>query len=116
MSRKMVYYFGGGEAEGKADMKFLLGGKGANLAEMTNIGLPVPPGITITTKVCKEYFKNNCQFPEGMWEQVLEGLARIEKEMGKKFGDKENPLLVFRKVRSSCFNAGNDGHNSQSRT
>ena len=100
MSKKMVYYFGGGKAEGKADMKLLLGGKGANLAEMTNLGLPVPPGITITTEVCKEYFKNNCQFPEGMWEQVLEGLARIEKEMGKKFGDRENPLLVS--VRSGA--------------
>ena len=100
MSKKMVYYFGGGKAEGKADMKLLLGGKGANLAEMTNLGLPVPPGITITTEVCKEYFKNGCQFPEGMWEQVLEGLARIEKEMGKKFGDRENPLLVS--VRSGA--------------
>ncbi len=100
MSKKMVYYFGGGKAEGKADMKLLLGGKGANLAEMTNLGLPVPPGITITTEVCKEYFKNNCQFPEGMWEQVLEGLAKIEKEMGKKFGDRENPLLVS--VRSGA--------------
>lgn len=100
MSKKMVYYFGGGKAEGKADMKLLLGGKGANLAEMTNLGLPVPPGITITTEVCKEYFKNDCQFPEGMWEQVLEGLAKIEKEMGKKFGDRENPLLVS--VRSGA--------------
>ncbi len=100
MSRKMVYYFGGGKAEGKADMKLLLGGKGANLAEMTNLGLPVPPGITITTEVCKEYFKNGCQFPEGMWEQVLEGLSKIEKEMGKKFGDKKNPLLVS--VRSGA--------------
>jgi pyruvate,orthophosphate dikinase len=100
MSKKMVYYFGGGKAEGKADMKLLLGGKGANLAEMTNLGLPVPPGITITTEVCKEYFKNGCQFPEGMWEQVLEGLAKIEKEMGKKFGDRENPLLVS--VRSGA--------------
>ncbi|WP_163328301.1 pyruvate, phosphate dikinase [Desulfurobacterium thermolithotrophum] len=100
MSKKMVYYFGGGKAEGKADMKLLLGGKGANLAEMTNLGLPVPPGITITTEVCKEYFEKGCQFPEGMWEQVLEGLAKIEEEIGKKFGSKENPLLVS--VRSGA--------------
>ena len=100
MSKKMVYYFGGGKAEGRADMKMLLGGKGANLAEMTNLGLPVPPGITITTEVCKEYYKLGQQFPEGMWEQVLEGLKKIEAEMGKKFGDKKNPLLVS--VRSGA--------------
>ncbi len=100
MSKKMVYYFGGGKAEGRADMKMLLGGKGANLAEMTNLGLPVPPGITITTEVCKEYYQLGQQFPEGMWEQVLEGLKKIEAEMGKKFGDKENPLLVS--VRSGA--------------
>ncbi len=96
----MVYYFGGGKAEGSADMKMLLGGKGANLAEMTNLGLPVPPGITITTEVCKDYYKLGKQFPEGMWDEVLEGLRKIEKEMGKKFGDKENPLLVS--VRSGA--------------
>ena len=100
MPKKMVYYFGGGKAEGSADMKLLLGGKGANLAEMTNLGLPVPPGITITTEVCKEYFKQGQQFPEGMWEQVLEGMEKIEKEMGKKFGDRKNPLLVA--VRSGA--------------
>ncbi len=100
MAKKMVYYFGGGKAEGSADMKLLLGGKGANLAEMTNLGLPVPPGITITTEVCKEYFKEGQKFPEGMWEQVLEGMKKIEKEMGKRFGDRENPLLVA--VRSGA--------------
>ena len=100
MPKKMVYYFGGGKAEGSADMKLLLGGKGANLAEMTNLGLPVPPGITITTEVCKEYFELGQKFPEGMWEQVLEGMKKIEEEMGKKFGDKKNPLLVS--VRSGA--------------
>jgi len=100
MPKKMVYYFGGGKAEGSAEMKMLLGGKGANLAEMTNLGLPVPPGITITTEVCKEYFEEGQKFPEGMWEQVLEGLQKIEKEMGKKFGDRKNPLLVS--VRSGA--------------
>jgi len=78
----------------------LLGGKGANLAEMTNLGLPVPPGITITTEVCREYYKLGKKFPEGMWEQVLEGLKKIEKEVGKKFGSKDNPLLVS--VRSGA--------------
>ncbi len=100
MPKKMVYYFGGGKAEGSADMKMLLGGKGANLAEMTNLGLPVPPGITITTEVCREYFKEGQKFPEGMWEQVLEGLRKIEEEIGKKFGDRNNPLLVS--VRSGA--------------
>ena len=100
MAKKMVYYYGGGKAEGSAEMKLLLGGKGANLAEMTNLGLPVPPGITITTEVCKEYFQLGQQFPEGMWEQVLEGMRKIEEEMGKKFGDKDNPLLVA--VRSGA--------------
>ena len=99
-SKKMVYYFGGGKAEGNANMKMLLGGKGANLAEMTNLGLPVPPGITITTEVCREYYKLGKKFPEGMWEQVLEGLKKIEKEVGKKFGSKDNPLLVS--VRSGA--------------
>lgn len=100
MPKKMVYYFGGGKAEGSAEMKMLLGGKGANLAEMTNLGLPVPPGITITTEVCREYFEEGQKFPEGMWEQVLEGLQKVEKEMGKKFGDRKNPLLVS--VRSGA--------------
>jgi len=99
-SKKMVYYFGGGKAEGNANMRMLLGGKGANLAEMTNLGLPVPPGITITTEVCREYYKLGKKFPEGMWEQVLEGLKKIEKEVGKKFGSKDNPLLVS--VRSGA--------------
>lgn len=97
---KYVYYFGGKKAEGKADMKELLGGKGANLAEMVNIGLPVPAGFTITTEVCTAYYKNNKKYPKELEKQVKDALAKVEKEMGAKFGDKNNPLLVS--VRSGA--------------
>ncbi len=97
---KYVYFFGGKKAEGKADMKELLGGKGANLAEMVNIGLPVPAGFTITTEVCTVYYKNNKKYPKELDKQVKDALAKVEKEMGAKFGDKVNPLLVS--VRSGA--------------
>ncbi|RLE69093.1 MAG: pyruvate, phosphate dikinase, partial [Thermoprotei archaeon] len=97
---KYVYFFGKGKAEGNAKMRDLLGGKGAGLAEMTNIGIPVPPGFTITTEVCRLYYKNNKQFPEGLEEQVEENLRKLEEAMGAKFGDPENPLLVS--VRSGA--------------
>ncbi|MGK9370008.1 pyruvate, phosphate dikinase [Melioribacter sp. Ez-97] len=97
---KYVYFFGGKKAEGKADMKELLGGKGANLAEMVNIGLPVPAGFTITTEVCTAYYKNNKKYPKELKQQVLDALKKVEKEMGAKFGDKDNPLLVS--VRSGA--------------
>ncbi len=87
---KFVYLF----SEGNKDMRNLLGGKGANLAEMTNAGLPVPPGFTITTDACIAYFDAGKQFPEGMWEQVLKAIQVIEKQTGKKLGDPANPLLV----------------------
>ena len=99
-TQKYVYYFGGKHAEGKADMKELLGGKGANLAEMVNIGLPVPAGFTITTEVCTEYYKNNKKYPKELDKEVKTALAKVEKEMGAKFGDKVNPLLVS--VRSGA--------------
>ncbi len=98
--KKMVYFFGQGTAEGNADMKNLLGGKGANLAEMTNLNIPVPAGFTITTEVCIDYYENNRDFPEGLWEQVEENLHRVEDVMGAKFGDTDNPLLVS--VRSGA--------------
>ncbi len=98
--KKYVYYFGGGKADGQADMKELLGGKGANLAEMVNLGLPVPAGFTISTEVCTYYYENNKQYPPELKNQVLEALAKVEKEMGAKFGDKDNPLLVS--VRSGA--------------
>lgn len=96
---KMVYLFGGGIAEGNAKMKELLGGKGANLAEMAGIGLPVPPGFTITTEVCT-YVMSHGAYPQGLEEQVRSGLAHIESVTGKKFGDAQNPLLVS--VRSGA--------------
>ncbi len=99
MATKWVYFFGGGKTEGKADMKNLLGGKGANLAEMANLDVPVPPGFTISTEACIEYQKLN-DYPEGMWDQVLENLAKLEEVMGAEFGGSENPLLVS--VRSGA--------------
>lgn len=94
MPRKYVYFFGGRRADGKAEMKSLLGGKGANLAEMVNISLPVPAGFTITTEVCTYYFDNNNKYPKELKAQVLASLSKVEKEMGAKFGDSENPLLL----------------------
>ncbi|NMA22254.1 MAG: pyruvate, phosphate dikinase, partial [Spirochaetales bacterium] len=91
---KYVYFFGSGNTEGTAQMRELLGGKGANLADMTNIGLPVPPGFTISTEACAFYSANNGEYPEGLREQVMDNLAKLEKMMDAKLGGKENPLLV----------------------
>ncbi len=96
MSKKWVYLF----TEGNKDMRDLLGGKGAGVAEMTNTGVPVPPGFTITTEACNEYFEIGKQFPEDLWNQALAALAVIEEKTGKRFGDPENPLLVS--VRSGA--------------
>ncbi len=90
---KLVYNFGDGKAEGSAAMKNLLGGKGANLAEMSLLGLPVPLGFTITTEVCDIYYKNNSEFPKELEVQVAQSLRIIEQNLGIKFGDEENPLL-----------------------
>jgi len=98
--KKYVYFFGAGKAEGRGDMKDLLGGKGAGLAEMTNLKIPVPAGMTITTQACNEYFKRGKHYPPGMWEQAMAALKKVEKAMGMKFGDPENPLLVS--VRSGA--------------
>ena len=97
---KWVYSFGAGHNEGRTDMHNLLGGKGANLAEMASIGLPVPPGFTITTEVCTAYYDNKKNYPAGLTEQVSEGLKRVEQAVGLKFGDKHKPLLVS--VRSGA--------------
>ncbi len=91
---KNVYMFGGGSAEGRADMKNLLGGKGANLAEMSNIGIPVPAGFTITTEVCTEFYNNNRKYPTGLREEVAQSMKKVEQIMGARFGDPSNPLLV----------------------
>lgn len=95
-----VYFFGAGKADGNSDMKELLGGKGANLAEMVNIGLPVPAGFTITTEVCTYYYDNDNTYPKSIYTQVKDALKKVEKEMGAKFGDNDNPLLVS--VRSGA--------------
>src|SRR3954463_3303435 len=97
---KWVYRFGDGKAEGRADMKNLLGGKGANLAEMSNLGLPVPPGFTITTEVCTYYYKHDRTYPSDLKDQVTAALAAVEQSIGAGFGDPENPLLVS--VRSGA--------------
>jgi pyruvate,orthophosphate dikinase len=95
-TQKWVYLF----EEGSGDDKSLLGGKGAGLCEMTRAGLPVPPGLIVTTEACNAFFANGKQFPEGLWDQVTEGLRAIEKKVGKRFGDPNNPLLVS--VRSGA--------------
>ena len=97
---KWVYTFGDGQAEGRADMRNLLGGKGANLAEMASIGVPVPPGFTITTEVCTYYYQNNNSYPEDLKPSVDAAIAGMEAKTGMKFGDAENPLLVS--VRSGA--------------
>ena len=99
MTEKMIYAFGAGRTDGAADMRNLLGGKGANLAEMASLDIPVPPGFTITTRVCVDYLKKN-ELPEGLWEGVKEQMARLEGAMETRFGGDENPLLVS--VRSGA--------------
>jgi pyruvate,orthophosphate dikinase len=100
MNKKFVYLFADSKAEGNGKMKDLLGGKGAGLAEMTNADLPVPPGFTITTEACTAYYAGGERFPDGMWEEALAALQKIEESTGKKFGGTENPLLVS--VRSGA--------------
>ncbi len=99
-SKKLVYSFGGKRADGDAKMKGLLGGKGANLAEMVNLGMPVPPGFTITTEVCTYYYKNGNKYPTELQKQIKDALKMLETRMEKKFGDPKNPLLVS--VRSGA--------------
>jgi pyruvate,orthophosphate dikinase len=100
MVQKFVYFFGNGQAEGRADMKNLLGGKGANLAEMTSIGLPVPPGFTLSTEVCTEFYKNDSNYPPSLAAEVATHLSQVEALMDRTFGDPKNPLLVS--VRSGA--------------
>src|ERR1700722_2801947 len=99
-TQKYVYSFGGGSAEGRSDMKDLLGGKGANLAEMSVIGIPVPPGFTITTEVCASYYEAGKKLPEAVRPQVEAALKQVEAIAGKSFGDAADPLLVS--VRSGA--------------
>src|SRR5437879_9598655 len=97
---KYVFFFGGGKAEGDGKMKDVLGGKGAGLAEMTNAGLPVPPGFTATTEACNAYYDASGKFPDGLWDQLREAMDEVERATAKKFGDPANPLLVS--VRSGA--------------
>ena len=97
---KYIYKFGGKKTDGDAKMKNLLGGKGANLAEMGMLGIPVPAGFTITTEMCTVYYKMNRKYPKELDAQIKEGIKHIEATMGAKFGDKKNPLLVS--VRSGA--------------
>ena len=97
---KWVYSFGNGTAEGRAEMRNLLGGKGANLAEMSSLGLPVPPGFTVTTELCTYYYANKETYPAELKDEVEAALAGVEKVVGAKFGDPANPLLVS--VRSGA--------------
>jgi pyruvate,orthophosphate dikinase len=99
-AKRYIYAFGGGHAEGDAKMRDQLGGKGAGLAEMTNAGLPVPPGFTIPTEACNDYFAGGEKLPVGLWDVVLGAVAQVERETGKGFGDAANPLLVS--VRSGA--------------
>src|SRR5216117_41208 len=98
--KKIIYSFGSGKAEGKATMRDLLGGKGAGLHEMTRLGVPVPPGFTITTDVCTYYYAHDRRYPKGLEANLLAAVARVEKILERRFGDVQNPLLVS--VRSGA--------------
>src|SRR5690554_668762 len=98
-TKKWVYFFGGGQTDGQESERNLVGGKGANLAEMVAIGIPVPPGFTITTEACVEFYSNNEQWVEGLEDQVKENIARLEETMGAKFGDKRSEE---RRVGKEC--------------
>ncbi|HEX7371219.1 MAG TPA: PEP/pyruvate-binding domain-containing protein, partial [Thermodesulfobacteriota bacterium] len=100
MAKKYVYFFGAGKAEGSSRMRNLLGGKGCDLAEMTNLKIPVPPGFTITTEVCTFYYANKKKYPKELRDQVQKSLAKVEKAMGAMFGDPRNALLLS--VRSGA--------------
>src|SRR5262245_57365888 len=97
---KWVYRFGGGQSEGDASMRNLLGGKGANLAEMANLGVPVPPGFTITTEICTEFYRSGRNYPEGLEHEVSAAIEAVGEAVGSRFGDPEKPLLVS--VRSGA--------------
>src|SRR3954463_12574684 len=91
---KLIYFFGNGRAEGTARMRDLLGGKGAGLHEMTRLHVPVPPGFTITTDVCTYFYNHEGKYPKGLGGEVLGALAKVEKILGRRFGNSDNPLLV----------------------
>ena len=100
MSTKYAYFFGGDQTEGNAELRDLLGGKGANLAEMASLGINVPPGFTVTTQACAYYFQNKKKLPPTLWEEILKNLESLQTLMGKEYGSAENPLLLS--VRSGA--------------
>ena len=110
MSKKYVYLF----AEGNGKMKELLGGKGANLAEMTNLGMPVPRGFTVSTEACTQYYEDGELISQEIQDEIMKNVATLEEQTGKKFGDKENPLLVSVPFRRARIHAGHDGHGFKS--
>ena len=114
-AKRYIYAWGGGAAEGDATMRDLLGGKGAGLAEMTTAGLPVPPGFTITTEACNDYFAAGEKLPDGLWDDVLEALRTVEQQSGKGFGDPAEPAPRVGPVGGQVLDAGDDGHGPQPR-
>ena len=112
--KKWVYFFGAGKAEGNGEWRDLLGGKGAGLAEMTKIGLPVPAGFTISTEACDYYYKNGKKYPPELKKEVAEHVAKLEKVTKKKLGDAEEPAAGQRAVRVGAVHAGHDGDDSES--
>ena len=115
MAKKSVYFFGGGKGDGNATMKNLLGGKGANLADMASIGVPVPAGFTVTTEVCTEYYDNGGRLPKHVTDEYLKALKKVEKVMGKKYGDPKNPPAPFGAFGRPPVHARHDGHGAQHR-
>jgi pyruvate,orthophosphate dikinase len=109
-----VYNFGKTGTDGDATRRNLLGGKGANLAEMSGIGLPVPPGFTLSTDVCTHFYDHDKTYPDTLDQQVRDAIAKIESETGTRFADSANPLLVSVRSGCACLDAGHDGHGSQS--
>ena len=97
------------------EIKALLGGKGANLVEMTRLGIPVPPGFTVTTEACNAYLAHDRQFPPGQWEQEMVAMRRLEEKTGKRFGDPRPPAFCFLPLRRQVFHARHDGHGAQYR-
>ena len=114
-AKRYIYAWGDGRAEGNAQMRDLLGGKGAGLAEMTIAGLPTPPGFTITTEACNDYFAAGERLPDGLWDDVLEAVREVERSTGKGFGDAANPLLVSVRSGREVLDARDDGHRPQPR-
>ncbi len=110
-----VYFFGAGAADGRAEMKNLLGGKGANLAEMAGLGLPVPPGFTISTDVCSYYYAHDRTYPPALKKQVAANLARVESIVGRRFGDRDGPAAGLGPLRRARVDARHDGHGAEPR-